>query len=43
MSDHLTLVRNLIARALYDIERGWHAAAIDAIGRALKLTSEDSP
>ncbi len=32
------LVRSLIARALYDLERGWVSAARDALGRALELS-----
>ena len=30
-------VRELLECALYDLERGWPAAAYDAIGRALRL------
>ena len=36
MSERLALIRDLIARARYDIERGW-AAALDALGRAQDL------
>ena len=34
----MTEVLNLVGRALYDLERGWVAAAKDALGRALRLT-----
>ena len=34
----MVLVRSLLKRALYDLERGWTAAAADALGRALELT-----
>lgn len=35
-----TLVRSLLERALYGLERGWNAAAHDAIGRALAVDSD---
>lgn len=33
----LDLLRSLLERALYALARGWTAAAIDALGRALRL------
>ncbi len=30
-------LRSLLARARFDLERGWNAAALDALGRALRL------
>ena len=33
----LALVRGLLERAIYDIERNWPAAAYDALGRAAAL------
>lgn len=35
------LLRTLLQRARFDVERGWHAAAIDAIGRALLHLNEN--
>ena len=32
------LIRALLQRALFCLEQGWTAAAIDALGRALELT-----
>lgn len=34
----MVLVRALLERALFCLERGWTAAAADALGRALELT-----
>ena len=30
-------LRALLERARFDLERGWNAAALDSIGRALRL------
>jgi hypothetical protein len=38
MHTYQAKVHALLERALYDLERGWTAAAIDALGRALELT-----
>ena len=35
------LLHALLERAVHDIERGWHAAALDALGRALRLIEDD--
>jgi len=34
--NRLCEVRRLLERAIYDLERGWTAAALDALGRALE-------
>jgi hypothetical protein len=41
MSTDSDLVRALIDRAVHDIEHGWYAAALDALGRALRLTTNN--
>jgi hypothetical protein len=33
----LTPIRDLIERAIYDLEHGWPEASRDALGRALRL------
>ncbi|MGC8519261.1 MAG: hypothetical protein ACP5P4_12160 [Steroidobacteraceae bacterium] len=45
-SIHLALtgeVRTLLERTRYDLERGWNEAALDCIGRALRLLSDPQP
>ena len=37
MNAESALLRSLLERALYDLGKGWTAAALDAIGRALEL------
>ncbi len=36
-------LRDLLERARYDLERGWPEAALDCIGRALRLLAEGAP
>ncbi len=36
-------LRDLLERARYDLEQGWPEAALDCIGRALRLLAEAAP
>ncbi len=36
----MTEIRDLLERAQFDLERGWVEAAMDCIGRALRLLSD---
>jgi len=36
----VTELRDLLTRAIYDLEQGWPEAAYDALGRALRLLGE---
>ncbi len=39
----LAELRDLLERARYDLEQGWPEAALDCIGRALRLLAEAAP
>ena len=40
--DRVAEIRTLLERALYDLHQGWQEAAIDALGRALRLLTPEN-